>query len=157
MSPQNAMALARELPSRMVGLEGWNQMEASFNTTNIERRSKARYPVQLTVRYRTVGRNKNVTGVGQTLNMSSGGLLVSAEHEVRAGLRLEVNVEWPLMLNGTVPLQLVANGRVVRCGGSMFAVAFAQYQFRTMSRILKSATDLDSEPMEQLATRAAGM
>jgi hypothetical protein len=86
--------------------------------------------------------------------MSSGGLLVSAEQEVRAGLRLEVNVEWPLMLNGTVPLQLVAHGKVVRCGGSMFAVSFAQYQFRTMGRIMKATGAFDSDPMDQMAKRA---
>ena len=132
-------------------------MEASFNKSFIERRSKARYPVKLTVRYRTVGRNQHVNGVGQTLNMSSGGLLVSAQQEVSAGLRLEVNVEWPLLLDGTVPLQLVAHGKVVRCGDSMFAISFAQYQFRTMGRILKAVQDLDSDPMDQFAKRAASM
>ena len=131
-------------------------MEASLNKTIMERRTKARYPVKLTVRYRTVGRTQRFNGVGHTLNMSSSGLLVFAEQEVRAGLRLEVNVEWPLMLNGTVPLQLVANGKVVRCGGSMFAISFAQYQFRTMGRVLKSTTEFDSEAMDQFAKRAAG-
>jgi hypothetical protein len=139
----------------MAGLEGWNHMEASTNKTNIERRSKARYPVKLTVRYRTVGRH-SLNGVGHTLNMSSGGLLVSAEHEVSAGLRLEVNVEWPLLLDGAIPLQLVALGKVVRCGGSMFAISFAQYQFRTKGRILKSISNLDLDPLGQLSKRVAG-
>jgi len=130
-------------------------MEVLRNNTIIERRSRARYPVNLTVRYRAVGRNQKVDGIGHTLNMSSGGLLVSAEHEVSAGLRLEVNVEWPLLLNGKVPLQLVASGRVVRCGGSMFAISFVQYQFRTKGRILKASGDFDSEPMDQLAKRVA--
>ncbi|HTA72491.1 MAG TPA: PilZ domain-containing protein [Bryobacteraceae bacterium] len=130
-------------------------MEASTNRTNIERRSKARYPVKLTVRYRTVGRHQSVNGVGHTLNMSSGGLLVSAQHEVSAGSRLEVNVEWPLLLDGAIPLQLVAHGKVVRCGGSMFAISFAQYQFRTMARMLKSISNLDSDPLE-LSKRVAG-
>jgi PilZ domain len=149
-------ALASQLPSPSAGLEGWNQMDASFNKITIERRSKARYPVELTVRYRTVARNQRVNGVGHTLNMSSGGLLVYAQHEISTGLRLEVNVEWPLLLDGAVPLQLVAHGKVVRCGGSMFAVAFAQYQFRTMGRIAKSTDDLDSDPMARLANRMAG-
>ena len=128
-------------------------MEASSNKTITERRSKARYPVKLTVRYRTVGRHHTVNGVGHTLNMSSGGLLVSAQHEVSAGLRLEVNVEWPLLLDGAIPLQLVAHGKVVRCGGSMFAISFAQYQFRTMGKVLKSLGDFDSDSMHQLAKR----
>jgi hypothetical protein len=132
-------------------------MEASNNQKAIERRSKARYPVKLTVRYRTVGRNQAVNGVGQTLNMSSGGLLVSAQHDVSAGSRLEVNVEWPLLLDGAVPLQLVAHGKVVRCGGSMFAISFVQYQFRTMGRVLKAVPeDFDSDAMEQFNKRVAG-
>jgi PilZ domain len=142
------------MPSSIVGLEGWNQMEASLSKAVIERRTKARYPVKLTVRYRTIGRSNSLNGVGQTLNMSSGGLLVSAEHELPAGLRLEVNVEWPLLLNGTVPLQLVAHGKVVRGGGAEFAVSFAQYQFRTMGRVLKANGVFESDPLEHLAKRA---
>jgi hypothetical protein len=131
-------------------------MEASINKRTIERRSKARYPVKLTVRYRTVGRHQLVNGIGHTVNMSSGGLLVSAQHEVSAGSRLEVNVEWPLLLDGAVPLQLVAHGKVVRCGGSVFAISFAQYQFRTMSKILKGLADFDSDSVDQLVKRVAG-
>jgi hypothetical protein len=144
------------MPSSIAGLEGWNNMEGSVSRAVIERRTKARYPVKLTVRYRTIGRSHAVNGVGQTLNMSSGGLLVSAEHEMPPGLRLEVNVEWPLLLNGKVPLQLVANGRVVRGGGSEFAVCFAQYQFRTMGKILKASGVFESDPLEHLAKRVAG-
>ena len=131
-------------------------MEGSVNKRSIERRSKARYPVKLTVRYRTVGRHQMLNGIGHTLNMSSGGLLVSAQHEVSAGSKLEVNVEWPLSLDGAVPLQLVAHGKVVRCGGSKFAISFVQYQFRTMSKILKSLGDFDSDSMDHLAKRVAG-
>jgi len=130
-------------------------MEASLNNTVIERRSKTRYPVQLTVRYRTLGRAQHFSGVGHTLNMSSVGLLVSAEHEISAGVRMEINVEWPLLLDGAVPLQLVALGKVVRCGGSMFAFSFAQYQFRTMGRIMKATAEFDSDPMDQLNKRGA--
>ena len=144
------------MPSSIAGLEGWNQMEASLSKAIMERRTKARYPVKLTVRYRAIGRSQTVNGVGQTLNMSSGGLLVSAEHDMPPGLRLEVNVEWPLLLNGTVPLQLVAHGKVVRGGGSEFAISFAQYQFRTMGRVLKGSGVFDSDPMEHLAKRVAG-
>jgi PilZ domain len=153
---ESTYVMANNMPSSMAGLEGWDQMEASLGKTVIERRTKARYPVKLTVRYRTIGRSNSVNGVGQTLNMSSGGLLVSAEHEMPAGLRLEVNVEWPLLLDGTVPLQLVAHGKVVRGGGSEFAISFAQYQFRTMGRVLKANGVFDSDPLEHLAKRFAG-
>ena len=101
------------------------------DTTKIERRFKVRFPLQLKVRYRTVGPKSQVNGFGQTINMSSRGLLVSALQDVRVGLRLKVNIEWPYFLNGGIPLQLVAIGKVVRSLRSTFAVSFLGYEFRT--------------------------
>jgi hypothetical protein len=129
-------------------------MDATSNKAVLERRSKARYPVKLTVRYRTIGRT-HVVGTGHTLNMSSGGLLVSAEHDFNEGLRLEVNVEWPLLLDGSIPLQLVANGKIVRSADSTFAISFAQYQFRTMSRVLKASGMEMSDAMGLMGKRMA--
>src|ERR1700722_19720890 len=107
-------------------------------TTPLERRSKIRYPVSLNVKYRTVGRSNRISGVGRTLNMSSGGLLIAADQRTEVGAKIELNVEWPSLLDGAIPLQLVAVGRVVRCLEVGFALSFTQYQFRTMSRKLQS-------------------
>ena len=41
-------------------------------------------------------------------------------------------MEWPSLLNSTVPLQLVTSGRVIRSEPSSFVIEFASYQFRTM-------------------------
>jgi hypothetical protein len=147
--------LGFQLPFPIAGLKGRNPMEALFSNTIIERRSKPRYPIMLTVRYHTVGRNRRLKGTGATLNISSGGLLVSAEQEISAGSNLEVNIEWPLLLNGNVPIRLVVHGKVVRCGGSVFAVSFTQYQFRTTGRILISTSDFDSDPTYQRAKPVA--
>lgn len=38
----------------------------------------------------------------------------------------------------------------------MFAISFAQYQFRTMGRILKSISNLDSIPSNIFSKRVAG-
>jgi len=141
-----------------IGFGRKKSMEASNDKTDktvLERRSKARYPVRLTVRYRTISRIHHINGVGHTLNMSSGGLLVSGEQQVSTGLRVEINVEWPLLLDGAVPLQLVAHGKVVRCGGSLFAISFAQYQFRTMARILKAAAGFETDPVDHFDSQAA--
>src|SRR6266852_9546543 len=99
-----------------------------------ERRSKIRYPIRLSVRYRGLGRMDGVVGVGQTLDLSSSGILVESPHQqkVSVGSRLEVSVEWPIMLDGTSPLQVVILGRVVRSETSRFAASFPRYYFRTM-------------------------
>lgn len=101
---------------------------------NIERRLKARYPLQLNVRYQTFGRDDSVSGEGQTVNLSSTGVLVASADKLNNGVRLRLTIEWPTLLNGTTPLQLVTFGKVVRSDDNGFAVALEHYQFRTMKR-----------------------
>jgi hypothetical protein len=131
-------------------------VQAIDRTTPLERRSKIRYPVSLNVKYRTVGRSNRISGVGRTLNMSSGGLLIAADQRTEVGAKIELNVEWPSMLDGMVPLQLVAVGRVVRCFEMGFALSFTQYQFRTMSRKLQSLPNDGWDGMETPMIRSAG-
>ena len=87
--------------------------------------------MKLEVRYGTLSGSFQVFGVGQTLNVSSNGLLVDSRNELSEGVRLEVTLVWPCLLDGTAPLQLVALAKVVRCAKSIFAATFVQHQFRT--------------------------
>src|SRR5271169_1386108 len=98
----------------------------------LERRSKARYPVVMNVRYRTLTEGPALAGIGRTLNMSSRGFLIATDQQiVHDGNRLTVSVEWPSLLNGKTPLQLIALCRVIRCQPAGFAVRMERYQFRT--------------------------
>jgi hypothetical protein len=117
---------------------------------------KIRYPVNLNVKYRTVGRSNRISGLGRTVNMSSGGLLIAADQRTQVGARIELNIEWPSMLDGLIPLQLVAVGKVVRCLESGFALSFTQYQFRTMSRKMLSTPIEGWDGMEAAMMRSAG-
>src|ERR1700733_10874580 len=100
-----------------------------------ERRVKSRYPLELNARYQTMGAAGPVAGVGQTLNMSSSGMLLACASEMPEGTRLKIFVEWPSLLNGTTPLQLITVGTVVRCTQIGISIVFDSYQFRTMSRL----------------------
>ena len=99
-----------------------------------ERRAKSRYPVELNVRYQTISGPDAVVGVGRTINMSSSGMLMSCAKKLLEGTRLKMFVEWPSLLNGATPLQLIMVGTVVRCTKSGMSVTFESYQFRTMGR-----------------------
>src|SRR5271170_7525149 len=103
-----------------------------------ERRAKSRYPLELKVRYQTMGAAGPVAGVGQTLNMSSSGMLLTCGSDIAEGVRLRIFIEWPSLLNGTTPLQLITVGTVVRCTEVGVSIAFESYQFRTMSRSKQS-------------------
>jgi hypothetical protein len=106
--------------------------ESSVSSIRVERLFKARYPIRLQARYRSLNPEERISGVGLTINMSSSGLLVTCRHTVPLGAQMEVLLDWPSLLNSTVPLQLVTSGRVVRSQPSSFVLEFASYQFRTM-------------------------
>jgi hypothetical protein len=101
-----------------------------------ERRSKYRFPLDLSVRFRPLS-GSPFSGAGRAVNVSSGGVLVVSHQvvfprEINIGARVEMSIEWPSLLDGKVPLQLFAVGRVVRRRGSDFAASFERYQFRTV-------------------------
>jgi len=60
---------------------------------------------------------------------------VASEHQITVGALVEMSIEWPSMIDGRIPLQLVAVGRILRreecCGTSRFAATFERYEFRT--------------------------
>jgi PilZ domain-containing protein len=120
---------------------------------SIERRIKARYPLELAVHYQTLG-NQPLRGEGRTVNVSSSGALIAAaEHDFDEGARLKITIEWPTLLDGITPLQLVTTARVVRHRESNFGVAFDWYQFRTMKR---SASIALAQPFAETAAAMAG-
>jgi hypothetical protein len=122
-------------PSEVSSIEARDLRVETFPPPAVtERRSRVRFPFELRVRYRTLGRGNPFAGVGWVVNMSSDGVLVGHQHEMRAGVRTELTIEWPSLLDGRVPLQLVTVGTVVRCEASRFAVALGRYQFRTKKR-----------------------
>lgn len=111
-----------------------HKMEEFLQSEVLERRSKVRFPLELRVRYRSLARRCPASGTGMVVNISRSGVLVSSEHAIREGARVELNIEWPSLLDGRVPLQVVTVGRVVRCEPSSFAVVLARYQFRTTKK-----------------------
>lgn len=96
----------------------------------VERRATLRFPFELRVDFRSLGKTYPVAGIGRVRNISSGGVLVAYQHEISAGTPLELNIDWPTRLDGRIPLQLVAAGTVVRCELFGFAVGLERYYFR---------------------------
>lgn len=101
---------------------------------NVERRRSSRFPIEREVRYKTLSqRAEMLQGVGKTLNISSSGVLFTADHDLPVGTRLEVSISWPAQLNEKCLLNLVARGRVTRQESGSLALQIQQYEFRTQS------------------------
>jgi len=102
------------------------------NTKRGERRSSGRFPIKQEVVYTLLdGNSRSEKGVGQTLDMSSGGILFTTTAALQPGKRLEIAVNWPARLDGTCRLKLVAMGRVVRTEADRAAIAIEHYEFKT--------------------------
>ena len=97
-----------------------------------DRRSNSRFPVREEVRYRVLNaKSFNVTGVGKTLNISSGGILFTTEERLPLGKLVEVAVNWPARLGGSCALKFVVVGRIVRSEDDKAAVRIERYEFKT--------------------------
>src|SRR5262249_38688328 len=98
-----------------------------------DRRASNRLPIERDVKYRVLGGKRTVkqVGSGKTVNMSSGGVLFTTESALPEGERVELAVSWPAQLNDTLPLKLVAVGRLVRTDETQAAISIERYEFKT--------------------------
>jgi len=109
--------------------------------TGRERRRNDRYPLVRDVVYKVIMcRGEPKSGRGTTVDISSRGVLFTAQSPLPPDTPVELAISWPAQLGGTCGLKLVARGRVVRCQGLAVAVEIDEYQFRTQrSRGLPAA------------------
>jgi c-di-GMP-binding flagellar brake protein YcgR len=99
-----------------------------------DRRQSDRFPIACEVRYRVLNkRSGEEVGEGNTVNISSSGVLFTSKHLLLPGRRMELAISWPVQLNNQVALKLVARGRVVRFDEGRAAIEIQQYEFHTQS------------------------
>jgi len=99
-----------------------------------ERRGDRRYEIQLETRWKLIRRRRVLdSGVGRTVDLSSGGVLFDCGRALPAGLNAELAIAWPVLLHNVAPLQLIVSGRIVRSAGNRNAIRIAQHEFRTMA------------------------
>jgi hypothetical protein len=97
-----------------------------------DRRQDRRYALHLDCRWKLIRRRRVLdSGTGNTVDLSSGGLLFDAGRHLPVGLNVELSINWPVLLHSVAPLQLVVSGRIVRSSGRMIAIRSVQHEFRT--------------------------
>jgi hypothetical protein len=108
-------------------------MSSQPTTTQRERRAFQRFQIERGVQYRVIG--TEISGGGQTVNMSRGGVLLAIDRVLPRGWSVEVEVDWPVELSDRVPVKLVIRGKIVRSkknGVALVAVTIAWYEFHTV-------------------------
>lgn len=96
----------------------------------VDRRATRRFPLQLSLKYRSLGPAPSEWTASESLNISSRGIFFKTTEAVPVGQALEVWIAWPVFLDKHVPLRLATRGAVVRNIGGC-AIAFEAYEFRT--------------------------
>ena len=124
------------------------QIEKLIKAT--DRRKKLRLPIRRELRYKLLDEGAIMdSGTGQTLNMGSGGVAFSADHDLKPGAFIELSISWPALLDNTCPMRLIVFGKVRRSEGGRSACTIDKYEFRTQARTIQAAGVMRSDSMLQ--------
>jgi len=97
-----------------------------------DRRQDRRYEINLELRWKLIRRRKiRDSGVGRTIDLSSGGIFFDAQRPLPVGLNVELSIAWPILLHNSSPLQLLVSGKIVRVSGTRVGVRMTQHEFHT--------------------------
>src|SRR5690349_14845597 len=110
----------------------WDRQSAESDTISGDRREDRRYQLRLDLKWKLIRRRRVLdTGIGSTIDLSSGGILFDAGRSLPEGLNVELSLSWPVLLHNVAPMQLVVTGRIKRCNGRFVAIQTNQHEFRT--------------------------
>ena len=105
-------------------------------TTVQERRQSTRFPIEQDVRYRLKGHRPPVIGEGRTVNLSSRGVLFTTDRVLAKGSPVQMEINWPVLLDDSRPLKLIARGPIIWCDGEKAAMKFEGWEFHTRTGVM---------------------
>jgi hypothetical protein len=115
-----------------------------------ERRSKTRFPIHRDLRYKLLGDDTVMgSGMGETIDMASGGVAFQIEHPLKVGAFVELSISWPALLDNSCAMRLIVFGRIVRTWGKRSACRVDKYEFRTQARFLQPVLAVRNDSMLQ--------
>ncbi len=106
-------------------------MEGITNLRNAGngRRSHYRYPIDLGIRCRVL--RSDLIVFGKIRDISSSGVRFTSSEILAPGKKVELSIDWPILLDGTCRLQLRGQGRIVRSDEHGTAIEIEHHEFCT--------------------------
>jgi hypothetical protein len=100
-----------------------------------DRRAARRYGISLHLKWKLIRRRRVLdSGEGQTLDISSSGMMLEIGKPLPVGFQVELSIAWPVLLHDASPLQLSVRGHIARSEGGRTAIRVARHEFRTVAR-----------------------
>ena len=113
---------------------------ASAGTLQRERRLQQRYPITFDLEYEVPGgKGVRLMGFGRTINISSRGVLLEISDPLPNRCRIRLLINWPFLLDGSIPLKLLMHGNIVRVVNNTIAVEVTGHTFHTAGREMPHA------------------
>ncbi len=133
----------------------WRKSQEPGEHIGGERRGDRRYEISLDVRWKVLRRKRALdSGLGHTVDLSSGGILFEAGRKLPVGLKVQLSIAWPVLLHNSSPLQLSVAGRVVRSDNQRTAIEIIQHEFRTAGLSTEQRSGLAAAARAPLGYRA---
>jgi hypothetical protein len=100
----------------------------------VDRRTGRRYPIKQLVHYKLLcGRNISTLGEGRTVDMSSKGVSFTTPSDLPLGAGVELTVEWPALLYGSIRIKLMLFGVVMGGREHVVSMRVLRHEFRTQA------------------------
>jgi len=90
-----------------------------------------RYPLSLALKYVAACPAAVRNGVGETVWMGSRELAFLAKGSACVGDKMALYIEWPVLLQDEVPLQLIVTAQIVQRSGLLNIARMTRHEFRT--------------------------
>jgi hypothetical protein len=106
-------------------------LEISEDELTSTQRTPRRYPVPFQLRYKAISNHGTLHGFGQSRMMSSKDIVFAPGDGLEPGMKAEIAVAWPFLLDGHIRLQLVLETTITGSQGGVAEARILSYHFRT--------------------------
>ena len=90
------------------------------------------FPLVLPLKYKTISpKAKAISGTGSTVLLSSTDIVFNADQPLGSGVRCEISIAWPVLLETNIGLQLVLQSVIIRSECQFVMGNVSKYEFRT--------------------------
>ena len=96
-----------------------------------DRRADRRYAFEMPLHFLSQSGRLSFSGSGFTKDLGRKGILFVSDDPPPANANVELQIEWPFLLQNVCPLELRVTGRVLRTDRRGTVVRFNSYEFRT--------------------------
>jgi hypothetical protein len=96
-----------------------------------DRRGSNRFSIRQQARYQVLRRRVVIeSGLGETVNLSSSGVLFTTTSCLPPRVVVELEIDWPAKFDSRLSMKLVTRGAVVRSGPDYSAIKIEKHEFR---------------------------